>query len=65
MTHITDEEYKGHEVVFIQQSDGLITVDIRDGYIDGEMLAGYEDLIDVSNARNLARGFIDGLKAKI
>jgi hypothetical protein len=63
MTHIIDEEYRGHEIVFLMQSDGLITVDIRSDNFDGEMLQGYSDLISVVDARNKATGFIDGYKS--
>jgi hypothetical protein len=58
--HIVDEEYKGHEIVFIEQSNGFITVDIREDNFDGGFIAGYTDFLDISNARNRAYGFVDG-----
>lgn len=63
MTHIVDEEYRGHEIVFIQQNDGFITVDVRVDNFDGEMLTGYEGIINVAQARSRAHGFIDGYHA--
>ena len=58
--HIVDEEYKGHEIIFIKQDNGFITVDIRIDNFDGEFIGGYTDFIDVANARNRAYGYIDG-----
>lgn len=63
MTHIIDEEYRGHELIFIMQDNKFITVDIRSDDFAGEMLTGYEDLISVRDARNRAHGFIDGYYA--
>jgi hypothetical protein len=61
--HILDEEYRGHELVFIKQDNDFITIDIRADNFDGEYLTGYEDLISVRDARNRAHGFIDGYHA--
>lgn len=62
MTHIQDEQYKYHELVFIKQDNGLITVDIRIDDFDGEFIQGYSDLMNMTDARNKAVGFIDGLE---
>lgn len=59
-THIVDEEYRGHELVFIMQDDGWITVDIRIDNFDGEFMGGYTDMLDVHTARVKATGYIDG-----
>lgn len=64
MIHITDETYKGHELVFISQQNGLITVDVRADDFAGEFIAGYSDLMSVTEARAKATGFIDGYKAR-
>lgn len=60
--HIVDEVYRGHEIIFIEQSNGFITVDIRADDFDGEFIAGYTDFLDIANARNRACGYIDGFE---
>jgi hypothetical protein len=59
-THIVDETYKGHELVFIAQDNKMVTVDIRADDFDGEFIQGYSDMLSVTDARNRAVGFIDG-----
>lgn len=58
--HILDEDYRGHELVFIEQENGMITVDVRIDNFDGEFIAGYSDMLSVTDARNKAVGFVDG-----
>lgn len=63
MIHILDEQYKGHEIVFIQQDNGMFIVDIRSDDFDGEFMQGYSDMLSIRDARNKAVGFIDGYLA--
>lgn len=64
MQHIIDEEYKGHELVFMQAEDKTITVDIRKDNFAGEFLQGYSEMLSVSDARLKATGYIDGLHSR-
>lgn len=63
MKHMIDETYKDHEIVFLQQDNGMVTVDIRSDNFDGEMIHGYTDMLTIRDARNKATGYIDGLEA--
>lgn len=62
MQHIIDEIYKKHELVFLQQENGMIAVDIRSDDFDGYFLEGYTDMLSVGDARLKASGFIDGYR---
>lgn len=61
--HILDEQYKGHETVYIQQDNGWITVDVRIDDYDGEFIAGYTDMQNMAEARQRAHGYIDGYQS--
>lgn len=65
MKHIIDEQYRGHELVFMQSHDGLYSVDIRVDGFDGHFIGAYSDCLSITDARNKATGFIDGWFAKI
>ena len=64
MKHITDEQYREHELVFMQATNGLYSVDIRSDNYDGEFIGAYQDCLSITDARNKAVGFIDGWKAR-
>ena len=60
MNHIQDLEYKGHDIVIIQDNDKFIA-DIRVDDYDGHMMQGYGNLGSQSEAVSVAKAFIDGL----
>lgn len=70
MKHIKDIEYKGHEIVIIQDTEGeydkkgTFIADIRADNFDGEMIAGYTGLSTAKVAEQAGRDYIDQLTLK-
>ncbi len=68
MKHIIDETYEGHEIVFMQETEGkfagTFAVDIRIDDFDGELIGGYCEMLNINDCRNKATGFIDGWETK-
>lgn len=60
MKHIKDLEYKGHEIVIMQDSTGY-AVDIRSDNFDGEMVDGYLELATQADAINKGKEVVDKL----
>jgi hypothetical protein len=62
MNTLQSLEYKGNEIIILQDKDNLFAVDIRIDDYDGEMIQGYCGLASESEAISVGQAFIDGLR---
>lgn len=59
--HITDETYKGHELVITHTEGRGYNVDIRADDYDGDIIAAYTSFTELDDARLAGRAYIDGM----
>lgn len=65
MNTIDAFEYKGNEIIILEEPDGCFVVDIRSDDYDGELMQGYFDLGSESEAISVGKAFVDGLKNNV